>query len=353
MQTAYKTGLPVARGEDAGCIVIAEVAQAHDGSLGTAHAYLDAAWRAGADAVKFQTHIASAESSAKERWRVQFSPQDRTRLDYWRRMEFTEEQWAGLKQHAEERGLLFLSSPFSVEAAEMLVRLGIRAWKIASGEVGNAFLLRRIVETRLPVVLSTGMSRLEETDHTVATLQNAGIPVSVLQCTSAYPCPPERVGLNMLAFYRERYRCPVGLSDHSGTIFAGLGAAALGAQLIEVHITFSRECFGPDVPASLTIEELKTLVDGVRFLEAARRNPVEKEALAPELDAMRQLFTQSLVFRTDLATGLVLQEEHLTGRKPGDGIPIEALPRVIGRRLSRDARQGSFVSEDDLEPVRQ
>src|SRR2546427_6005943 len=114
------------------CLVIAEVAQNHDGSLGAAHAYIDAVARAGADAVKFQTHIAAAESTAGEPWRVKFSRQDATRYDYWKRMEFTEEQWHGLKKHAEERGLLFLSSPFSVEAVELLERVGVPAWTAPS-----------------------------------------------------------------------------------------------------------------------------------------------------------------------------------------------------------------------------
>src|SRR6266540_6446215 len=119
------------------CLVIAEVAQAHDGSLGMAHAFIDAVAKTGADAVKFQTHIAAAESTPAEPWRVKFSPQDATRYDYWRRMEFTEAQWHGLKMHAEEQSLKFLSSPFSMEAVELLARVGVSAWKVASGEVSN------------------------------------------------------------------------------------------------------------------------------------------------------------------------------------------------------------------------
>src|SRR5215813_7641486 len=112
------------------CLIIGEVAQAHDGSLGTAHAFIDAIANAGAHAVKFQTHIAAAESTSAEPWRVKFSRQDETRYDYWKRMEFTEAQWTGLKAHADERGLLFLSSPFSVEAVDLLARVGVAAWKI-------------------------------------------------------------------------------------------------------------------------------------------------------------------------------------------------------------------------------
>ncbi|MBM4429428.1 MAG: N-acetylneuraminate synthase, partial [Chloroflexi bacterium] len=184
---------PIGPGEP--CLIVAEVAQAHDGSLGMAHAFIDAIAKAGADAVKFQTHIAAGESTPNEPWRIRFSLQDATRYDYWRRMEFTEEQWFGLKRHADECGLIFLSSPFSVEAVELLTRVGIAAWKVASGEVSNPLIFGRMVVTGLPILLSTGMSPLSEIDIAVERVRSRELPLVVLQCTSAYPCPPEKVGL--------------------------------------------------------------------------------------------------------------------------------------------------------------
>jgi len=234
------------------CFIIGEIAQAHDGSLGMAHAYIDAIARAGADAVKFQTHIADAESSPQEPWRVKFSRQDATRFDYWKRMEFTREQWVGLKEHAEEKGLVFLSSPFSLQAAELLDALGMVAWKVASGEINNHALLDRMAATSKPVLLSSGMSSLAELDRAVAVVRARSCSVAAMQCTSSYPTPPEKLGLNLLEQYRGQYGCPVGLSDHSGAIYAGLAVVALGADLLEVHVTMSREMFGPDVIASVT-----------------------------------------------------------------------------------------------------
>lgn len=330
------------------CLIIAEIAQAHDGSLGAAHAYIEAAAHAGADAVKFQTHIAEAESSIAEPWRVKFSMQDATRYDYWKRMEFTEEQWAGLRVHAEQAGLQFLSSPFSVEAAQLLRRVGVRGWKIASGEVNNVALFDFILDTSLPVLLSTGMSRMAEIDRAVARVQSSGVPLTVFQCTSAYPCPEERIGLNLLAAFRERYGCGVGLSDHSGKIHAGLAAAALGADAIEVHLTFSRECFGPDVPASLTCPELKQLVEGVRAIERMLANPVDKDQAAAEMEPVRSIFTKSVVARADLSPGMVLSAAHVTLKKPGTGIPAERLPELIGRRLARPVKSGQFLEEADF-----
>src|SRR5438093_2389865 len=159
------------------CLIIGEVAQAHDGSLGMAHAFIDAIADAGADAVKFQTHIAAAESTPDEPWRVKFSQQEATRYDYWKRMEFTEEQWHGLKKHAHDKGLLFLSSPFSLEAVALLTRVGVAAWKIASGEVSNTSLFEGIVATRMPIILSTGMSALEEIDRAVEGLKRQDLPL--------------------------------------------------------------------------------------------------------------------------------------------------------------------------------
>ena len=325
-----------------GCLLIGEVAQAHDGSLGTAHAFIDAIAAAGADAVKFQTHIAAAESTPAEPWRVRFSLQDERRYDYWKRMEFTEEQWAGLKAHAEERGLLFLSSPFSVEAAEMLERLGMKAWKVASGEVSNPVLLDYLIGTGKPILLSTGKSPLEEIDAAVRRIKD---PV-VMQCTNEYPCPPEKVGLNLIPLFRERYGCAVGLSDHSGTIYPGLAAVTLGAEVLEVHVTLSREAFGPDVPASLTTAELRQLVEGVRFLERAL--PVDKDAMAVEIEPLRRVFTKSVVARFDLPEGTVLAPEHLAVKKPGGGIPAARMSELIGGRLRRAVKADEPLRFEDL-----
>jgi N-acetylneuraminate synthase len=330
-------------------LIVGEVAQAHDGSLGMAHSFIDAIARAGADAVKFQTHIAAAESTVREAWRIQFSRQDASRYDYWRRMEFTEEQWLGLKQHAADKKLHFVSSPFSLEAVDLLARIGVDAWKIASGETNNTWLLERINQRRVPVLLSTGMSTWPEIDAAVKAVQRLGPPLAVLQCTSTYPCPPELVGMNVLSQFRDRYQCAVGLSDHSGTIFPGLLAAGLGANVLEVHVTLSREMFGPDVSSSITTGELQTLVEGVRFIEAMQANPVDKDRLADELAPLRLTFMKSIVARADLPAGTVLRNEHLALKKPGGGIPPDRLALVVQRRLRRPVEAGAIIREEDLD----
>ena len=314
-----------------------------------AHAFIEAIARTGADAVKFQTHIAAAESTPSEPWRVKFSQQDETRYDYWKRMEFTEVEWRELKRHADQLGLLFLSSPFSTEAVEMLERVGVAAWKVASGEVSNGPMFKRMAAAGVPILLSTGMSPVSEIDVAVEQVRSYDLPLVVLQCTSAYPCPPEKVGLNLIPFFRERYSCGIGLSDHSGTIYAGLAAATLGIDVLEVHVTLSREMFGPDVPVSVTTSELAQLVQGVRFIEKMMRHPVDKDMMARETASLREMFTKSLVARMDLPVGTTLCEEHLTVKKPGTGIPASRLGTVIGCQLKRAVKRDEILQLETLE----
>ena len=329
------------------CLIIAEIAQAHDGSLGMAHSYIDVAADSGAGGVKFQTHIAGEESTLREPWRVRFSRQDATRFDYWKRMEFSEEQWRELKQHADERALLFLSSPFSLKAVEMLERIGVAAWKIASGEVAHGALVERMLESGLPMLLSTGMSPWREIDRAVQTVKQAGCPLTILQCTSMYPTPLEKVGLNVIRELRSRYDTSVGLSDHSGTIYAGLAASVLGIDVLEVHLVFSRQTFSPDLEASVTAAGLRQLVDGVRAIETLLE-PVDKDAMATELSPMRDLFTRSVVAARDLRTGEILAAGDLALKKPGTGLSAEELTNLVGRRLVCDVEADELVTWEDV-----
>jgi N-acetylneuraminate synthase len=264
-------------------------------------------------------------------------------------MEFTESQWAELKTHADKRGLIFLSSPFSIEAVELLKRVGVPAWKVASGELASPSLFEPMAETGLPLLISTGMSPWSEIDEVVARVRQRHLPFALMQCTTAYPCPPEKVGLNLLEEFRRRYRCVTGLSDHSGTIYPGLAAAVLGAGVLEIHVTLSREMFGPDVPASVTSTELTQLVQGVRFMERMRAHPVDKDASAAETRPLRRLFTKSLVARMDLPAGTVLRAEHVAVKKPGLGLPEEKLSSVLNRKLKRALKADALILEDSLE----
>lgn len=329
-------------------LIIGEVAQAHDGSLNMAHAFIDAIADAGADAVKFQTHIAAAESTPLEKFRVPMGEQDETRLDYWRRMEFSEMQWANLADHARQRDLLFLSSPFSLEAVELLEKMDILAWKVASGEITHEPMLSRMAKSNIPFILSSGMSDWGELDHAVSLIRRLGASLAILQCTTAYPTGPSEVGLNVMLEMRKRYDSPVGLSDHSGTFFPSLAAVTLGANIIEVHITLSRQIAGPDVDASITPQELGELVKGARFIESALSTPVDKDAIALKKADLRAMFFHSVVVVENLDKGTVLERKHLATKKPGTGIPTNRLSELVGRQLARAVKTDHLLTEEDL-----
>lgn len=335
-------------GAEQPAFVIAEIAQAHDGSLGTAHAYVDAVAKTGANAIKFQTHIADAESSIDENFRANIFPQDASRYDYWKRMEFSAKQWRDLADHAVDRGLIFLSSPFSMQAVDLLNKLSIPAWKIGSGETSNHPMLNEIIKTGKPVLLSTGMSSWAEIDESVKILRDKNCDFALFQCTTSYPCPPEKIGLNIIIEMQERYNCPIGLSDHSGTIFPSLAAVALGAKLVEVHTVFSRACFGPDVGSSVTLNELTELVRGIRHIESALR-PVDKDDQSICLEEVKKLFGKSLYVQQALPAGHVLSREDLALKKPGTGIPARRLLEIVGKRITKPYQKDEQLRESDLQ----
>ena len=329
--------------------VIAEVGQAHDGSLGQAHAFLDVAADAGADAIKFQTHIADAESTLDEPFRVKFSRQDDTRYAYWQRMEFTEEGWSGLADHAKQRGIQFLSSAFSTRAVDLLDRLGMPAWKIGSGEYRSAELMAAMAKTGKPILLSTGMSTWAEIADGVAGIRKLGVAPALFQCTSRYPTPFNQVGLNVIDRLKAEHDCPVGLSDHSGSPLPALAALARGADMVETHVVFDRRMFGPDSPASLTFEELAQVTAARDAFAEMIANPVDKDTVAEELATMRGLFTKSVAPTRALAAGTVLTADMLTAKKPGTGIPSSELDGLVGRRLKADVAADRLLRREDLD----
>ncbi|MCG8650737.1 MAG: N-acetylneuraminate synthase family protein, partial [Pirellulales bacterium] len=277
--------------------VIAEVAQAHDGSLGFAHSFIDVAAEAGADAIKFQTHIAAEESTRDEQFRTPFSYEDETRFDYWRRMEFTFEQWQGLAGHAREKDLVFLSSCFSVMAVEWMRRLDVPAWKVGSGEVRTPDLLDAMLDGGEPLLISTGLASEEEISAIADKAGRRGSPFALFQCTSMYPTAIEHVGLNVIDELHQRFGVPVGLSDHSGSIWPGIAAMARGAAMIEVHIAFHERQFGPDTGSSLTPAELARLVEARDAIHTMLSNPVDKEQSLAGNAKTRQLFGKSLALK--------------------------------------------------------
>ena len=328
--------------------IIAEIAQAHDGSLGLAHAYIDAVAKTGCNAIKFQTHIADAESSIHEPFRVKFSKQDTTRYEYWNRMEFTLDQWRGLKTHCDEVGLEFISSPFSNAAVDLLEKVGVKRYKVGSGEVNNFVLLEKIAKTGKPIIISSGMSSIEELDKTVAFLTERNIVYSILQCTTCYPTAPQQYGLNMIKELKERYEVPIGFSDHSSSMEACIAATTLGAEILEFHVVFDKEMFGPDVKSSLSMQETTQLVKAVNNIVVALQHPIDKSDNS-NYSELKSIFEKSLAVNSNLSTGHCITFEDLETKKPkGYGIPANEYESIIGKKLTSSLNKFDFLNYSDF-----
>jgi N-acetylneuraminate synthase len=329
--------------------IIAEVGQAHDGSLGIAHSYIDALANTGVHAVKFQTHIADAESSEFEPFRKKFSYEDENRIDYWRRMEFTPKQWKELKEHCEEKNLEFISSPFSNAAVDLLEELNVSRYKVGSGEVTNLLILEKIARTGKPIILSSGMSSFDELDGVFDFLSQFDNDISILQCTTAYPTRADEWGLNVIQTLKDRYQVPVGFSDHSGDIFACLAAATLGAEILEFHVVFDKRIFGPDSLASITIDEISRLTEGVQKIQTAISNPVDKNK-NQSFRELKTIFGKALAVNRNLSKGDIITFSDLEAKKPqSQGIEAGKYRDVVGKRLIKDLEKWDFLKFEHIE----
>lgn len=329
--------------------IIAEISQNHDGSLGQAHAFIDAVATTGVDAIKFQTHIADQESTASEPFRVNFSYEDKTRYDYWKRMEFTEEQWAGLYKHAKDKGLDFLSSPFSDEALQLLDRIGVPAWKFGSGEVFNRLLIDKAIKTKKPIILSTGLSTYDEIKKYTKYIKSFGGEVCVLSCVTAYPSQPEMINIMDIERLMGILECPIGISDHSATVYPSLSAVTLGAKLVEVHVTMSPYMFGPDIKASVTIEQLSEIVEGSLFITKMLRSNNDYGTRSPERESLKKMFSKSLYYNKSMNKGKIITGDDLIAKKPNDGLDSNTKTLLIGRTLNRDVGKDDIVKLEDFE----
>ncbi|MFC6858598.1 N-acetylneuraminate synthase family protein [Zunongwangia atlantica] len=328
--------------------IIAEIGQAHEGSLGLAISYIEALAKTGVDAVKFQMHIAEAESSLQEPFRIKFSKQDKTRFDYWKRMEFTFEQWQILKECCETNNLEFLASPFSNLAVDQLEKLGVKRYKIGSGEVNNFLLLKKIAKTGKPIILSSGMSSFAEFDETVDFLKKEKIEFSILQCTTSYPTTPENYGLNVISELKERYQAPVGFSDHSANPSTCIAATALGAEILEFHVVFDKNMFGPDSSSSIEINQVAEMVQNIKAIEKAKNHPIDKNENTQFKD-LKSIFEKSLAVNKDLPENHILKFEDLESKKPkGCGINASKFEEIIGQKLKKPLKKWDFLTEESL-----
>lgn len=321
-------GRKVAAGEP--CIVVAEIGPNHNGDPDVAKQLVQAAADAGCDAVKFQYRLADAEIFDRTTKSYYF---DEPRYNFIKRVqEFPHRTHAALRKQAKKLGMLYLCSAMSEEGIDRIADLGADALKIPSGEVGNPWLLERAGKTGLPIVASSGMSPLHEIDAMMHTLGEHCHRVVLLHCLSEYPTQLGDMNLRMLPMLAKRFGCPVGLSDHSRRFAEVASSVALGGSMIEVHFTFDRKAVGPDHHVSLLPREMAGLVRRVRELELALGKP--EKVLGSHVANMRESFTNCVVARRDIAKGERLDRTNLALKKPGNGLPPSALPKLLGRRAA-------------------
>lgn len=329
--------------------IVAEIGNTHEGSLGLAKKFIEAAADCGVDAVKMQTHIFDAESLDSAPNPSYFK--DETRKQYFDRTGFTQEQWTELLRFTtEECGVDFFTSPFSIEAVQMLERVGMRAYKVASGEVSNIPLLEEMAKTGKKIYLSSGMSSYVEIKLAVDTIQEYHNDLVLLQCTSEYPCPPEAVGLNVLKEFKQRFPgITLGYSDHFIGNAAPLASIMYGAKMIEKHFTLSNRMYGSDAQFATEPSEFKRMVQEIRDLEKILASTIDKDKVAAKMDKMKFVFEKSIVSAKPINKGTVLSYEDLAFKKPGDGIPARDYENVIGKRLNINVNKNHKIKLTDLE----
>lgn len=325
-------------------IVVAEIGSVHDGSFGNAIKLIELAKECGAQVAKFQLHISEEESLETAPSPKYFSSE--RRHDYFRRTAFSANQWSELYSATHEIGLLFGCSVFSTRALEVLMTSGVDILKIPSGEVTNHPLLLEVAALNVKTHVSSGMSDWKEIDEAVNIL-NSCKSLTLLQCTSKYPASAENIGLNVIPLMMSRYSLPIGFSDHSlGTEFS-VAAVAMGATVIEKHLTFSRKMYGSDAFNALEPNEFLDLTMKVKRISDALNNPVDKDDLS-EFAEMRRIFQKSIVTRVPLNENEIITSESVKFVKPGLGIPPSFYAQIIGKRTKKSLPKDYILKFEDL-----
>lgn len=337
-------------GDEMACFIIAEAGVNHNGSFDVARQLIDAAAAAGVDAVKFQTFRADelvAPDAPKAEYQTANDRRDESQLDMLRRLEIPSAWYPELIAHCERAGLIFLSTPFDDESARLLAGFGMLAFKVPSGELTNLPYLSRLATFGRPLIVSTGMAVLHEVEAAIAAIRDAGDPpVVLLHCVSRYPTPIDEANVRALQTLRERFNLPVGYSDHTEGLEASTAAVALGACVVEKHLTLSRGLPGPDHLASVEPHELAELVRRIRLIQRALGSG-EKAPSAEERE-IANIARKSLITARALPCGHRLAAADLVIRRPGTGLPPSALATTVGRRLTRDLPANHVLALGDL-----
>lgn len=338
-------------GEDQPCFIIAEAGVNHNGDINLAKRLIDVAVNAEADAVKFQTFRADSivtVTAEKAAYQKETTASEESQYAMIKQLELTYQEFQELYDYAGSKGIIFLSSPFDEESVDFLDQLGVPAFKISSGEIINFPLLKKIAETKKPIILSTGMATLGEVEEAVTHLYQHGVQeLLLLQCTTSYPAPANSVNLRAMETLRCAFKVPAGYSDHTDGITIPIAAAAIGAKVIEKHFTLDRSLPGPDHRASLEPIELKAMVQAIRDVERAFGDGV-KCPCAEEM-AIKKVARKSLVANADIQVGDILKKSDLTIKRPGTGIEPKYLNVLIGKTARKAIFKDLVITWDMVE----
>jgi len=324
------------------CFVIAEAGINHNGDPTLAAELLDAAAAAGADAFKIQTHFPEHEMLRSGATAAYVGE---SLFDLLTRTALSREAHVELRDRAAKKGIVFLSTPFSREAADFLESIGVPAFKTGSGELTNLPLQQHIARKHRPMIISTGMSTPEEIDRTVQTVRAEGTPFALMHCTSTYPTPYEHVELGCINWLHDLYGVPVGFSDHTLGGYMALAAVASGAALFEKHFTTSRSLPGPDQQGSMEPRELEDVVRGIRAIERARG---ATKKIQPGEQDVRNMAHHSVVSIRDIAAGATIAAGDVWAKRPGTGIPARQLGEIVGRKAKHAIAKDRLITWDDL-----
>jgi len=330
-------------------LIIAEVGLSHKGNLKTAIKFIKNAKKAGADVIKFQTHFAKFESTLDEPFRIKISEKYKNRYDYWKKTEFKINQWKKIIETCKKNKIIFATSPFSKEAVRIMRSIGCKNWKIGSGEIlSNDLLVEILKKKKESIIISSGLSNWLEIKNNYKFLKNKNANFAILQCTTEYPCNFKKVGLNIIKKMKNNFNCPVGLSDHSGSIFPSIAALTLGAKIIEVHVCFSKNTKGPDISSSLTFDELKTICKARDAILTMMENKVDKNILSSIQKKNRTIFSKSLALKKDLKAGEYLRESNITLKKPGTGLGLKLKKLIINKKALKNLSSKRILRESDF-----
>ena len=332
------------------CLVIAEAGVNHNGSLEMALRLVDAAMDSGADAVKFQTFEAERLATTfapKAEYQRRETNATESQYDMLRRLELTSDMHRELMAYSKDKGILFMSSPFDEESADLLANMDVAVFKVPSGELNNLPYLAHIARKGKPMIVSTGMAYLSEVETAVRSIESAGNSNFILlHCVSNYPADPANVNLMAMQTMSTVFDVPVGYSDHTSGTEVAIGAVALGACVVEKHLTLNRNLPGPDHRASLEPEEFAAMVKGIRVVESALGNG-RKEPADSEADTAA-VARKSLVASQDIPAGTTLTEELIAIKRPGTGLPPAMRSYLVGRAVRLPIPAGTVLTLEML-----